>query len=229
MDETCAAWRLTLRSIDACRDCRAGRCRRAAAPCSARRRTSPSGRRSRPSRPTGGPPIKHRKRYVPGRGYYVEGISGFFDESGRKIHRRLDTRACRRRRRTRAGFSSKMAPKKAGRRLQEAGRQGPNETIARKCSTEGDALVPAEEVRRGSREVSRGLRALARLAAGRRGHVQSGRERVLRRSLLQGRRRLRHADQEVSLDAVPQPGGHPGASPSAVIGSSTTRPIRIGR
>ena len=84
---------------------------------------------------------QHRKQYVPGRGYYVEGTSGFFDHEGRKVGGQMvattvdDDEA----------FLEKIAPKRTLARIKKAIGQGPNETIARKALEEGDSLFRQKE------------------------------------------------------------------------------------
>lgn len=79
---------------------------------------------------------QQRKRYVPGRGYYVEGTSGFFDHEGRKLpENALPNGAA-----DEESFLEKMSPKKAMAGMKKAVGQGPNEQIARKALEEGDAL-----------------------------------------------------------------------------------------
>jgi outer membrane protein assembly factor BamD (BamD/ComL family) len=82
---------------------------------------------------------KHRKRYVPGRGYQIEGVAGFFDESGRKIP---DSTAAGLAADDSAeeGFLERMAPKKAAANFKKLIGQGPNEGAARRAIAEGDAM-----------------------------------------------------------------------------------------
>jgi len=76
-----------------------------------------------------------RKQYVAGKGYVVEGTSGFFDHEGRKItgdNSYADQEA--------VGYLERMAPKKAIASFKKAIGRGPNEKNARKEMEEGDAL-----------------------------------------------------------------------------------------
>ncbi len=76
---------------------------------------------------------------MPGRGYQIDGVSGFFDESGRKIpeasYAGLSSPDS-----DNVGLLSKLAPKKATANFKKMIGQGPNETVARQSLTEGDAL-----------------------------------------------------------------------------------------
>ncbi len=82
---------------------------------------------------------KHSKRYVPGRGYQIEGVAGYFDESGRKIPDAAiesistDNSAD-------DSLLDRMAPKKAAQNFKKLIGQGPNEAVARQALAEGDAL-----------------------------------------------------------------------------------------
>jgi outer membrane protein assembly factor BamD (BamD/ComL family) len=82
---------------------------------------------------------QHRKRYVPGRGYQIEGVAGFFDEQGRKIP---DTafQGLASSEAEENGFLDRMAPKKAVANFKKLIGQGPSETVARQALAEGDAL-----------------------------------------------------------------------------------------
>jgi outer membrane protein assembly factor BamD (BamD/ComL family) len=82
---------------------------------------------------------KHRKRYVPGRGYQIEGVPGFFDEVGRKIPDTAYEGLVSHDQDTSGMFDS-LAPKKAAAGFRKLIGQGPNETIARAALAEGDAL-----------------------------------------------------------------------------------------
>ena len=82
---------------------------------------------------------KHRKQYVPGRGYYIEGESGFFDDSGRKLPTEMGT-ASKYEDASQDGFLDKVAPKKLYKQFKAAIGQGPNEAVARKALAEGDDL-----------------------------------------------------------------------------------------
>ncbi len=81
---------------------------------------------------------QHRKQYVQGKGYYVDGVSGFFDQDGRKLPTTLDSGLTASE--EDQGFLERMSPKKAIKRLKVAMGQGPDEKIARKAVEEGDSL-----------------------------------------------------------------------------------------
>jgi outer membrane protein assembly factor BamD (BamD/ComL family) len=77
-----------------------------------------------------------RARYVKGKGYYVEGTSGFFDHEGRKVTGDLvgiveDDKP---------GPLERLAPKELWKDAKKSVGQGPNETLARQTLEEGDRL-----------------------------------------------------------------------------------------
>jgi len=80
---------------------------------------------------------KHRKTYIPGRGYYVEGTNGFFDERGRKLSTDLVKGGVEEKTES---FLDKIAPKRTYANFMKAIGQGPNEGLARKWLEEGDAM-----------------------------------------------------------------------------------------
>ncbi len=80
---------------------------------------------------------KTRKTYIPGRGYYVEGTNGFFDEKGRKLSSDLTKGGVEEKN---EGFLDRIAPKRTWAKFMVAIGQGPNEGLARKWLEEGDAL-----------------------------------------------------------------------------------------
>ncbi|MGD9722159.1 MAG: tetratricopeptide repeat protein [Pirellulales bacterium] len=82
---------------------------------------------------------KDRKRYVPGRGYQIEGVAGFFDDQGRKIPDET-LEGISPSEASQAGLLDRLAPKKATANFKKLIGQGPNESIARQALTEGDAL-----------------------------------------------------------------------------------------
>src|ERR1700680_1880546 len=56
---------------------------------------------------------RQRATYVPGRGYYVPGVSGFFDDKGRKLSTDLLHGATASEDADQEGFLDRIAPKKA--------------------------------------------------------------------------------------------------------------------
>ena len=84
---------------------------------------------------------QHRKRHVPGRGYYIEGTSGFFDHEGRKVASETSVAGVD----DEQSFLERFAPKHAMARVKKAVGQGPNEQIARKALEEGDSLFRQKE------------------------------------------------------------------------------------
>jgi outer membrane protein assembly factor BamD (BamD/ComL family) len=86
---------------------------------------------------------QHRKLYVPGKGYYVEGTSGFFDQNGRKLPTGSDpiTGTAD----EPPSLTEKLSPKKAIARMKVAMGQGPDEKVARQALNEGDALFRQKE------------------------------------------------------------------------------------
>ncbi len=83
---------------------------------------------------------RHQATYVPGRGYYVPGVSGFFDDKGRKLSTDLLHGATASEDADQEGYLEKIAPKKAWKRFQVQIGKGPNEKIARAALGEGDSL-----------------------------------------------------------------------------------------
>lgn len=77
---------------------------------------------------------KHRRVYVPNKGWYVEGTSGFFDDNGRKLSGDELTPQ------EEPNVLENLAPKKAMANFKKAIGRGPNEDIARRALAEGDAL-----------------------------------------------------------------------------------------
>jgi outer membrane protein assembly factor BamD (BamD/ComL family) len=87
---------------------------------------------------------KSRKQYVPGRGYYVEGTSGFFDEHGRKLPTDM-TSGPASEDANQDGFMQKIAPKNMYKKFKVAIGRGPNETVARAALADGDAFFRQRE------------------------------------------------------------------------------------
>ncbi|MBI3837118.1 MAG: tetratricopeptide repeat protein [Planctomycetia bacterium] len=83
---------------------------------------------------------RHQATYVPGRGYYVPGVSGFFDDKGRKLSTDLLHGATAAEDADQEGFLDRIAPKKAWKRFEAMIGRGPNEKIARTALEEGDSL-----------------------------------------------------------------------------------------
>jgi outer membrane protein assembly factor BamD (BamD/ComL family) len=81
---------------------------------------------------------KHRKRYVPGRGYQVEGVSGFFDHNGRKLPDELVNGGDRVA--EDQGLLERLAPKNGVKQFKKLVGKGPNEAVARAAMNEGDTL-----------------------------------------------------------------------------------------
>jgi outer membrane protein assembly factor BamD (BamD/ComL family) len=79
---------------------------------------------------------RQRARYVKGKGYYVEGTSGFFDHEGRKVTSDLGAVA----EDDKPGPLERLAPKELWKDAKKAVGQGPNERIARQALEEGDRL-----------------------------------------------------------------------------------------
>src|SRR5262245_9440145 len=82
---------------------------------------------------------KARKKYVPGRGYDIEGTQGFFDENGRKLPTEL-TEGPASENANQEGFLDKVSPKKMYKKFKVAIGQGPSEQKARVALSEGDDL-----------------------------------------------------------------------------------------
>jgi len=79
---------------------------------------------------------RHRARYVKGKGYYVEGTSGFFDHEGRKVASEMGGIV----EEDKPGLLEGLAPKKLWKNAKKAVGQVPNEQIARQALAEGDDL-----------------------------------------------------------------------------------------
>ncbi len=79
---------------------------------------------------------RSRATYVKGKGYYVEGTSGFFDHEGHRVTSDLGRLVDE----ERHGMLESLTPKKVWADAKKAVGQGPNEQIARQSLAEGDAL-----------------------------------------------------------------------------------------
>jgi len=77
-----------------------------------------------------------RARYVKGKGYYVEGTSGFFDHNGHRVQTELEGVV----EDEGGGILDRLAPKHLWAKTKKAVGQGPNESIARQYLAEADAL-----------------------------------------------------------------------------------------
>lgn len=78
---------------------------------------------------------QHRKQYVKGRGYYVEGESGYFDHQGRRITGEYASTQVEE-----EGILDRLAPKRSYAKFKNAIGQGPNEKEGRLAMEEGDNL-----------------------------------------------------------------------------------------
>ena len=79
---------------------------------------------------------RQRARYIKGKGYYVEGTTGFFDHEGHRVSSELGGLV----QESKPGPLEQLAPKKLWKDAKKAVGQGPNERLARKSLDEGDAL-----------------------------------------------------------------------------------------
>lgn len=80
---------------------------------------------------------QHKKTYIRGKGYYVEGTSGFFDHEGRRVSDDMVGASVAE---PTGGLLGRLAPKSLMSSAKKAVGQGPNEQLARQCMAEGDAL-----------------------------------------------------------------------------------------
>lgn len=90
---------------------------------------------------------QHRKQYVKGRGYYVEGESGFFDHEGRRITGESPTALVEE-----EGILDRLAPKKTFASMKKAVGQGPNEAKARAALEAGDTLFRQKQYAKAAKE-----------------------------------------------------------------------------
>jgi outer membrane protein assembly factor BamD (BamD/ComL family) len=79
---------------------------------------------------------RSRANYVKGKGYYVEGTSGFFDHEGHRVTNDLGSLVEEDKR----GPLARLTPKALTASAKKAVGKGPNEQIARQSLVEGDAL-----------------------------------------------------------------------------------------
>lgn len=84
---------------------------------------------------------RQRARYVKGKGYYVEGTSGFFDHEGHRITSDLGIGAEEDKR----GLIARLAPKAVVASAKKAVGQGPNEGVAKDALAKGDSLFRQKE------------------------------------------------------------------------------------
>ena len=87
---------------------------------------------------------QHRKRYVPGRGYYIDGVNGFFDQDGRKLSNDVAMGGSQSDD-DQQGFLDRISPKLAMKKFSKFIGKGPNEQVAHKALDEGDALFRQKE------------------------------------------------------------------------------------
>jgi outer membrane protein assembly factor BamD (BamD/ComL family) len=80
---------------------------------------------------------QHRKVYVAGRGYYVEGVNGFFDQDGRKLPSDNSPMVSAD---EEQGFIERISPKNTVKKIKVAMGAGPDEKVARAALEEGDSL-----------------------------------------------------------------------------------------
>ncbi len=84
---------------------------------------------------------KHRKRFVPGRGYQIAGVPGYFDDQGRPIPAAsYEGLAGNEASDNRGGLLGRAAPKKLAADFKESIGLGQDENLARTALAEGDAL-----------------------------------------------------------------------------------------
>jgi outer membrane protein assembly factor BamD (BamD/ComL family) len=88
---------------------------------------------------------KHRKRYVPGRGYQIAGVSGYFDDQGRPIPAASYEGIKGTEVSESTGLLGRAAPKQLVADFKDSVGLGPDENIARAALAEGDALFRQKE------------------------------------------------------------------------------------
>ena len=84
-------------------------------------------------------------RYVPGKGYYVEGVTGYFDEQGRPVTSSLSTGGFADEEGEHDDFWSNFSAEKMKKRYKKAIGKGPNEKYARARFEEAEALYRQKE------------------------------------------------------------------------------------
>jgi outer membrane protein assembly factor BamD (BamD/ComL family) len=88
---------------------------------------------------------KHRKRYVPGRGYQIAGVPGYFDDQGRPIPAASYENIKGTEASESTGLLGRAAPKKLVADFKDSVGLGPDENLARAALAEGDALFRQKE------------------------------------------------------------------------------------
>jgi len=81
---------------------------------------------------------RDRAKYVPGRGYYVEGHSGYFDDNGRPLPTGSDSTGLVIE--EEKSVLPDLSPKKAYKKFKKAIGKGPNEGIAKKSFSDAESL-----------------------------------------------------------------------------------------
>lgn len=89
---------------------------------------------------------KDRSVFVPGKGYQVEGVEGYFDGAGVPIDAAVDEQTIRldRKFEESGGLIPSLDPKKAAKRVREATGYGPDQQVAEALFKEGIDLFAAE-------------------------------------------------------------------------------------
>ena len=97
---------------------------------------------------------KYRKVYIPGRGYQIPGVAGYFDESGHRLPD-VPIDALGSDDAQEEGFLDKIAPKKAWAKFQKSIGNGPNEAKARAALAEGDNLFRQKEFAKAAKQFNK--------------------------------------------------------------------------
>jgi outer membrane protein assembly factor BamD (BamD/ComL family) len=89
---------------------------------------------------------EHRKRYVPGRGYQIAGVPGYFDDQGRPIPASsYESLKGSEAAQGSTGLLGRAAPKNLVNNMKDSVGLGPDEGIARTALSEGDSLFRQKE------------------------------------------------------------------------------------
>ena len=88
---------------------------------------------------------RDRARYVPGKGYYVEGTSGYFDESGRQVTSSLSSGGFADEEDETEDFWSQFNGDRMKKRWKKMVGRGPNEKVARAAYAEAEQLSAARK------------------------------------------------------------------------------------
>jgi len=88
---------------------------------------------------------RERARYVPGKGYYVEGTSGYFDETGRPVTSPLSSGGFADEEDEGEDFMSNFTGDKMQKRWKKMIGRGPNEHVARAAYAEAETLFKARK------------------------------------------------------------------------------------